>query len=733
MADLVQQMRPWISQWLDEDICSGPARSADELLDRVLEDLDLSRRGESKLAGAKIDLSKCFDRCYWKRCCRIMLKMGMPETLAHAIGSFYKQLAMWVEKEGAVAQEPIHPKTLLLQGCPGSVVMMLADANNWIKAVKDEVPRIKAGAYFDDRTLWNTDDDCAEVLGKALKASKRYDDDAGWLWNEKKGQAFASDEQVKEEMQADKEVPIVGDFAAELELLGVTSKIAPGEHNVTRTRAAKKAKHQLKRIRIVAPEGKNRGKRLMLVRTLILPKLCWAGQWLKPDEKTLKNWSNDVEATINGWIIGRSPALAWSITGAKNNPEFMIDYGAVRHQLWRARRRREGKSASREGSRLDEVVAKWNWTQISEFRFRTPEGALDLERDGQAAIEQTCERAWQRLMWARDNRGAPSIGEFEMSHPVTTEHVEAAKGGKAMRRAAVGGTLDYRAVASMKKKEGRGGESLACMCGEPFPSRRHFMHECSAVAKPMLSDHKCDLEHGLGVRMAPLYRRARQRRRQVPVGLAGALAAAAAAAGGRAKVASDGGVEKPQHKWQRLGSWGVAVAQRTFSGYCLGIDQSTAAAELAGALAVLRAAADAKVTVGLYIDNKGVQKSLDRAMLGNLAHLPRHCFGDWAEVRELLTQMPPGSRAWWIPSHGKEKDSFVLPPGHSEEEMRRLNGRADEAATACNVRRWTTDRHAEAAAESGARIWARQALARLVSAEEQYLGIHFRDMEGSAS
>ena len=53
---------------------------------------------------------------------------------------------------------------------------------------------------------------------------------------------------------------------------------------------------------------------------------------------------------------------------------------------------------------MNAVADKWQWTRVSDTTFRTPEGLLDLEADGQATIQYVCEAAWEIQLWARDKR-----------------------------------------------------------------------------------------------------------------------------------------------------------------------------------------------------------------------------------------------------------------------------------------------------------------------------------------
>ena len=302
MQDIVKQLAPWIDEWLDPAIASGPNRSIEDLLDRVLSDMEEGRISGCDYAGAKIDLSKCFDRCHYARSCRVLKALGLDTRVLEVIGKFYENLQIYVEADGAVAQTAISPTTMVMQGCPASVLMVIAEMSTWAKYVAKEAPGAKAGAYFDDRTIWAMRAGCTDAVNRAITASKKYDDDAGWLWNADKGQRFASDGEIQREMDYGS-APPVGDFKPYLELLGIKRNVS-GDATVLRERAEKKAKRRLKRIRIACPDrtARDRLRRTNITRQVVLPALCWGGNGRLPP--TISSTSG----------TGRSSALSTAIS-----------------------------------------------------------------------------------------------------------------------------------------------------------------------------------------------------------------------------------------------------------------------------------------------------------------------------------------------------------------------------------------------------------------------------------
>ena len=112
-------------------------------------------------------------------------------------------------------------------------------------------------------------------------------------------------------------------------------------------------------------------------------------------------------------------------------------------------------------------------------------------------------------------------------------------------------------------------------------------------------------------------------------------------------------------------------------GPTLGIDQSSAAAELAGAMQVVHAAAIVGIAFDLYIDNLSVQRSVAKIMRGDFM-LPRQYFGPYQRVRMHASSLS-GCRVCWVPSHGK-KPEWTPATEHIADAVRSLNDSADEAA-----------------------------------------------------
>jgi hypothetical protein len=429
----------------------------------------------------------------------------------------------------------------------------------------------------------------------------------------------------------------------------------------------------------------------------------------------------------------RSPALGRYSAGARLMPSYCVDEETMRHETWRLRRQARGKPAGTRGTREKEVAERWGWTRRAPGRYDTPLGELDLSRDGKATQQMVMEESWRARQWRIDKRGDDdaSLQAAAEGRPMTATHEAWAKKDSDMRRVALGAALDCKAAKWLDKTYGVV-EDKRCMCGQPLPSRRHWLNGCGSIygyAPPPSEGAElpgCQIEDALAVRIAPRPPPVRERKTQRLPGLETMMREEAAASGNPLVVATDGGVCHPANKRMRIGAWGVAAQGsqrciRKWSHPVLGLDQTSFAAELHGAVAVLRAAANTGTAVSLIIDNKSVQRGVASRLAGSRGEVPRYSFGIWQEVEELADRMVRGSMCSWTPAHGRHEEwEASRSIGASTAQCRALNDAADNAASSLAEDRWLQERQAEEAAQRGADAWGRRRLQRLRAAEAQW-------------
>ena len=142
---------------------------------------------------------------------------------------------MYLEVQGCVA-EPLQCARGLLQGCPASVMLLLADMTVFARVLRAAAPGVRVGIFADDRTLWARGATARQQCDRAAAVAHAYDQAAGWVWNDGKGETFSVGHVGNDPApNCDK----LGPLAYEVKLLGITMDMGPGQHHVREASAAK--------------------------------------------------------------------------------------------------------------------------------------------------------------------------------------------------------------------------------------------------------------------------------------------------------------------------------------------------------------------------------------------------------------------------------------------------------------------------------------------------------------
>jgi len=590
----------------------------------------------------------------------------------------------------------------------------------YVRQVKAEAPDVKHGVFVDDRLMWAVGQPGALQFQNALRATKEFDDRCKFKWNVGKGVLFHANGPSNRVSRAWKRC--VGKVSTKFDNLGLeyTTK-RDGLRDAKRRVKPKvfaKCKRQLERIRLACRNGKIRRK---CVHSLIMPKLRYGAAWRKTsgsDKLTIA-----VERCIRGKVwAGRSRALMWMLDlGAEAHPQFTEDWAvicAIARRLRKASQRQT--SVNVDEGRLQEVCTKWSWKKESVQKLKTPEGVIDITRDSKACIMSHARKGWERWLLSQDKRGGNETTDWrEYAHYIGAHKKWWEYKVPIQRAVAVGACNDHRMLWRVE-----GCHRNACACGEPEPTRRHWLWHCGTWPyRDIEKDEdrpRCEMEEGLAL---PMVRRARPHAEldcTAPQGLVRSLRGAQDGC----LVATDGSsLEK------RAAGWGIAVAQpnRTVGysihGVVSGADQSSWAAELEAVTKLLRAAKEAERRgMVVMIDNLCVCRGV-AALAAKDFKMPKWGFGRWAVVKQLIEDLGHSIQAHWLPSHDKQPD--WSPPDASlgsAEEWRRLNQVADEKAGEGAANQEV--RYGYAAfddAVTRADEWARYAFDRLHSAAKAYI------------
>ena len=459
MGVLVHSLSPWMEEWLDEDISSGPHRDANRTLDAVIEELDDAKAGGEAFFGGNIDLSKCFDRCYWERSLRILTAFGLPPGVAHVLRDFYRQRVMYLEVQGCVAA-PLRCVRGLLQGCPGSVMLLLADMTVFAAHIRAQCPAVRVGIFADDRTLWSRGPQANLRCDHAARVARLYDAGAGWVWNAGKGATFSTGNLAAGPTPGCEEL---GPPAERVVLLGVTLDTT-GEGPTVRQARAEVAVKQLHRLGLACPGATLWPRRAKFVRTLIVPKLAWAGRFQRPPLDTMRKWDAAIQRVVLQ-TRGASRAAVWEVIGAYCSVECALHLDSLRHEVWRLREVATGRvGAGGERHGWVDAAARLGWSPERLWRgvrgpparYVTPFGKVDLTRDGRAAVEGCLRRSWLRTQWLREPRGADASSRDLLAKGMVASGLRqfASLGGRAHLRAATGATLNRFVVGAVSTKAG---------------------------------------------------------------------------------------------------------------------------------------------------------------------------------------------------------------------------------------------------------------------------------------
>ena len=386
---------------------------------------------------------------------------------------------------------------------------------------------------------------------------------------------------------------------------------------------------------------------------------------------------------------------------------------------------------------MAEVAQKWGWQLVRPGVYRAPEGNLDLECTGCATIRFLAEEGWKRHVAIRDKRIGPDDRQGLGSRYFVTEvHQKWAFRGRQHQRIALGRGLDFRARAFLNAQCVQRGEELpegACRCGEPLPTRRHWLWDCPAFPREGAVPPEDSAAHGLVLRTLPIPQHRGEIQPAVDLPIAEALRRAPRGPCGTVLVATDGGVQEPRRPRFRTAASGLCILSPAGEAVFAtarevgGVDQTSFAAELHGAVLALEAAAHVQVPITIVIDNKAVQRGVASRLAG-LRPYAHFMSGLWRRIEAAADAIPPGSGCVWVPAHGRH--AGWRPEGRDARFAclwRKANDLADEMASSASAERFAKLCALPAAREVQVRESTEGALLRLKAAEEEWASRWYPD------
>ena len=713
MSTVLAQLAAWIDAWAPAELTGGfKGRSAEELPYRLWGAISESLATGGTLAGAKLDLRKCFDKACPEQAVYVLERLGIPAGVAAVLRCFYDKQQVWVESEGAAARTPLTRCNGLLQGCPASCMLIAALATVWVQTLKRECPDVETGLFVDDRTMWTSAADPEAKLERAFDVSKTVDEAMHFECHSDKGETSATSARGRKNL---------AELAKRVGLVRKQCKLIGVRYNTTKARRApaepKWAKLVEGRLRRITAGTRSHARRKHAVRTLVLPLFAFVGSWTRPSKKCLEAWRLKVERAVLGKILpGRSRFLTWVCRlGAFCDPVHALDLVALRHEQWKCKRRAVGRDMlQHEHSRFSEAATCWGWTKLSDESYGTAQGTLHLAWDGAATIDQAARLGWEASLWKAEPRAQDhaTLQQSRGAHPVYARHkawCEAPDTTWTRIAAAQGAAHDARLVEAVQK------QPTWCRCGEASPHRRHITWHCLQRTDTAIRRFTNGAEEGLLVPMARLQVLQQPRSEIYCMELADALRQQRAWKPSELVLcATDGGSTSDVLEGVafRGGDWGAAAGTTAVGGELPGLDQTPGMAETWGLVQAARAAKAAGVPCHFLLDNRNVLSRGRTAARGIVTVVSSPAA--WKHLKELLEGS--GSQLSWVPAHGKHEE-WQPPAGHCGSAWRQLNDMADREAS----------KHAKRALERSGT--ARRSRSQALSWAQRALQLHHSSMQ----
>ena len=145
------------------------------------------------VVGAKIDLSKAFDRISPALAMKVMQTLGLPLHIVDFVMRFYDRLNCWFVDPSCsnVGSTPVSRINGLLQGCPLSMALIAATMSLCVWFVDEAASGVQLGIFVDDRLLWAAGEQSVNNFDDAVAAISKFDGICKWKWNHGKGLVFA--------------------------------------------------------------------------------------------------------------------------------------------------------------------------------------------------------------------------------------------------------------------------------------------------------------------------------------------------------------------------------------------------------------------------------------------------------------------------------------------------------------------------------------------------------------
>ena len=191
----LRDLADWVDAWDDEGLNAGVrGKGAMDGWYRTALELELHKVQGSRIAGASIDVYKCFDQLVRQLVFRVAREAGMPARILDPYMRYLEAMQIRYQLNGTLGP-PHQDRCSLPQGCPFSMAMVSLVMIPWIRKMRRMTVRPRCLA--DDLLLVAAGPGHAQRLEDALEASLEFFEDIGAKVADNKCFTFAADQATR--------------------------------------------------------------------------------------------------------------------------------------------------------------------------------------------------------------------------------------------------------------------------------------------------------------------------------------------------------------------------------------------------------------------------------------------------------------------------------------------------------------------------------------------------------
>ena len=195
-----RSLHPWLEEWVPDDLASLRRGTGCEKNYEKFNSA-MATAGLHPIAGAKLDLEKCFDNVLAEQTFELLTELGASHQLVTLLREFDLGHERYIEVGGCVCRSAVRPEKSLPQGDPLSPLRLGVLMAAWRHEMRRLHPQISCGVCVDDRVVWAQGRDCVPKLKAALATNASLERDLAMKDNVSKREYFVSNQLQFKRMQ----------------------------------------------------------------------------------------------------------------------------------------------------------------------------------------------------------------------------------------------------------------------------------------------------------------------------------------------------------------------------------------------------------------------------------------------------------------------------------------------------------------------------------------------------